>query len=196
MKMLRFFLTCTLLALAGNVHADELVIPAVSIEPGSSCEVAVELVNPERAYIMTEFFLSLPEGVSIAKDGDDELLCEPNSDRFDRTHQLVAEQGSDGSYHFLIYSSRNKALKGSSGTLFTMTLQATADLAQGEYEGRIFGQIFSDENKTEYNPADVTFNLNVGSSGDFTLTLVKGWNWVSSYLQEPLPLDQLKEKIG
>ena len=29
-----------------------------------------------------------------------------------------------------------------------------------------------------------------------TLTLVKGWNWVSSYLQEPLPLEQLKEKCS
>lgn len=193
MKNVRFFLIGTLLALAGNVLADELVVPAVSMEPGESTEVAVELLNPDRAYIMTEFYLSLPQGVSIAEDEDGELLCEPNGARFDRTHQLVVEQGSDGQYHFLIYSSRNKALKGTDGTLFTMTLQAAAGMAQGRYEGRIFSQIFSDENKTEHNPADVTFTVSVGQTGGLSLHLTEGWNWVSSPLREPLALDELKQ---
>ena len=174
MKNVRFFLIGTLLALAGNVLADELVVPAVSMEPGESTEVAVELLNPDRAYIMTEFYLSLPQGVTIAEDEDGELLCEPNGARFDRTHQLVVEQGTDG-------------------TLFTMTLQAAAGMAQGRYEGRIFSQIFSDENKTEHNPADVTFTVSVGQTGGLSLHLTEGWNWVSSPLREALALDGLKQ---
>lgn len=194
MKKLRFFLIGTLLALAGNVLADELRVPAASVKPGESSEVAVELLNPDHTYIMTEFYMSLPEGVSIAVDDDGELLCEPNSARFDRTHQLVVELGGDGKYHFLIYSSKNKALKGTEGALLTMTLLARADATPGQYEGRIVGQVFSDENKNEHNPADVTFTVTIGGStlAAPTLTLKQGWNWVSSPTARPLPLDELK----
>jgi len=161
MKTLRNIALCALLAVAGNALADELRIQPITIQPEGQTDVAVELENPDRAYIMTEFYMSLPTGVSIAKDEDGELLCEPNSERFDRTHSLVVEQGSDGTYHFLIYSSKNKPLKGSSGGLLTMTLKADANATPGQYEGRIFGQVFSDEDRTEYNPANVTFAVTV-----------------------------------
>lgn len=193
MRIVKIISICALLAMAGNALADELRVEPVAINPGEQVVIDVKLLNPNRAYIMAEFYLSLPQGVTIAQDEDGELLCEPNGARFDRTHQLVVEQGTDGQYHFLIYSNRNKALKGTEGTLFTMTLQAAAGMAQGRYEGRIFSQIFSDENKTEHNPADVTFTVSVGQAGGLTLHLTEGWNWVSSPLREPLALDGLKQ---
>ena len=164
MKKLRNFLLCVLLAVAGNALADELRVQPVNFSPGEQTEVAVELENKECEYIMTEFFLQLPEGISIAKDEDGELLYEPNSMRFDRTHTLLVELGDDGAYHFLIYSSRNKALKGNSGALFTMTLQADASIVPGQYRGRFYGQVFSDVNKQEYNPDDVSFTITVNSA--------------------------------
>jgi hypothetical protein len=161
MRTLSYLFLCVLLAIAGSTFADNLIVQPIAVEIGEQADVAIELENPDRAYIMTEFYLSLPQGISIAKDEEGELLYVGNSARFDRTHSLVVEQGGDGKYHFLIYSSKNKPLKGNSGALLTMTLQADANVAPGQYEGRIFSQVFSDENKKEYNPVDVTFAITV-----------------------------------
>ena len=195
-----FTLTFALLATASNAFADQLHVSDVNITPGETKEVAVELQNPVHSYIMLEFWMSLPDGVAIADDEYGDPACTPNDSRFARSHQLVVSREADNNYHFLIYSSRNETLKGSSGQLFTMTIQAAANCASGTGQGRIYSQLMADADKTEHHPADVTFGVTISdtsvNSTTQTLTLVKGWNWVSSPLQEPLPLEQLKENCS
>lgn len=201
MTLTRFFtLTIALLATAGNALADQLHVSDVSIAPGEAKEVAIALQNPDHSYIMLEFWMSLPDGVVIADDEYGDPACTLNESRFVRSHQMVVNRGEGNNYHFLIYSSRNDVLKGSSGPLFTMTLQALADCTAGTGQGRIYSQLMADGDKTEYHPADVTFGVTISGTPvsviTQTLTLAKGWNWVSSPLQEPLPLEQLKEKCS
>ena len=81
MKKVKFIFIMLLLALAGNMHGEELVIQDFTIKPGETQEVSIELNNPEMTLIGMEFYISLPEGVSIAKDEDDEFLVELNSSR-------------------------------------------------------------------------------------------------------------------
>ena len=140
MKQLKIFMIIALLIMVGNTYGDNLKLTDFTINPGETLDIAVELDNPDNQYIMTEFWMSLPEGVSIAKDDDGELLYE-EGDRFDRTHSLTISEDEGNTYHFLIYSSKNKALKGSSGALFTLTLKAAPKATKGKYQGKIFGQI-------------------------------------------------------
>ncbi len=79
-------------------------------------------------------------------------------------YDAIKSAGSGGSNHVVIkiYSTKNRPFKGDSGSLFTMTLQATTDASLGEYTGRIFGQIFADPSKVEHNPAEVPFKVTIG----------------------------------
>ena len=151
-----------LLTLVGNAYGDNLKIADFSINPGETYDLSVELENPDYQYIMTEFWMSLPDGVSIAKDSYGDFVYEEGN-RFDRTHVLTISKENEGNvYHFLIYSSRNKPFTGNSGELFKVTLEAASDATTGTSQGRAYGQVFSDIDKQEHNPADVTFRVTVG----------------------------------
>ena len=175
MKQIKLFILTALLTIVGNAYADGLKVAEFTINPGESFNLSIELDNPDRQYIMTEFWMSLPEGVSLVDDGYGDFMYE-ESMRFDRTHTLTISKESDGNiYHFLIYSSKNKPLNGNSGELFLLPLKAAADAQTGSYQGRIFGQIFSDVDKVEHNPADVLFNVTIGKVKEsFTVEIVSG----------------------
>ena len=160
-----------LLALAGNINADELKIDDIILSPGQQTEVAVELDNPDNQYIMLEFYIQLPEGVSVATDEDGYLMYELNSGRTTRSHNLEMEEQSGGNYHVLLYSSRNEALKGTSGAVFTMTVQADASISSGRYTGKLMNQITSDANKTEIDFPDKTFNVAIVSEAQDYLSI-------------------------
>lgn len=162
MKMLRVLFIIALLAFAGNgFSADELHVADLKIAPGETKTILVELNNPDDTYIMLDFWMQLPEGISIGKDEEGELLVVQNSERFTKTHILeVAEQGNN-CYKVLIYSSRNAAIKGNSGELFSMTVTASPGSTNGNYQGRIYSQVFSNEDRQEYNPSDLTFNITI-----------------------------------
>ena len=161
---IRLLLLLMLSAFAGNIKADELLIQDFELEPGQQKEVSVELNNSESQYIMLDFYIQLPSGVSIAKDGDGYLMYELNSSRTLRSHNLEIEQQSNGNYHVLLYSSRNEALNGTSGAVFTMTVEADASATPGDYTGKLFNQITSDINKQEIDFPERTFNVTISGN--------------------------------
>ena len=163
MNTLKTIIISALLAVAGNaLAADGLHVAAFTITPGETMTVPVELQNPDDSYIMLEFWMQLPEGVSIDADADGFLLVTKNSERLTQNHPLEIEAKGNNSYKVLIYSTRNAAIKGNSGAIFTMQLTAAADAAVGSYEGRFFSQVFSNADKQEYDPAESTFSVTIG----------------------------------
>lgn len=164
MKALKSYLIIVLLAMAGSTMADELHVVDFTMEAGETKVVSVELNNPDESYIMLEFVLTLPEGIMIARDEDDELQVVPNGNRFTRTHVLEAENLGDGKYKFLIYSTRNAALAGNEGELFTMTLTAGEGMESGTYQGRFSNQVFANVNKEQINPEESLFEIDIINS--------------------------------
>lgn len=162
MRTVKTYLIMVLLVIAGCTFADELNVANFTIQPGELKAVAVELNNSDRAYTLLEFTLTLPEGVSIAADGDGELLVVPNNARLKDSHMLDVAEIGDGTYKFLLYSSSNEVLTGNSGTILTMTLTASADAPIGNKEGVFSDQLFVDANKEGYEPADKAFNIRIG----------------------------------
>lgn len=163
MNTLKTIIISALLAVAGNaLAADGLHVAAFTIAPGETMTVPVELQNPDDSYIMLEFWMQLPEGVSIDADADGLLLVTKNSERLTQNHPLEIEAKGNNSYKVLIYSTRNAAIKGNSGAIFTMQLTAAEDAAVGNYEGRFYSQVFSNADKQEYDPAESTFSVTIG----------------------------------
>ena len=163
MKRIKLFLSMALLTIVGNAFADNLVVEDFTVAPGTSKTISIELVNPNSEYIMVEFWLSLPEGVSIPMDDDGFYMAEGNSSRFTRTHTLEVNK-QDGFYHFLAFSSRNVAFMGKSGEFISVTLEAASNAQAGTYTAKIFNQLYNDPDKKEITPEDVTFNITIGNS--------------------------------
>ena len=177
MKRFRLYIIMVLLAIAGNTLADELYVETFSIAPGETKTISVELNNPEVTYTLLEFSLSLPEGISIAKDENGDWLVQENDTRFTNSHQLEVELQNDGSYKFLIYSNLNTVLNGNSGEIFSITLTVSDSAEKGTYLGRFYDQFFVDPDEQEYDPEDVSFEIRIGSAlpgdvnGDETVTI-------------------------
>lgn len=161
MKLYRTLFLWACLAIAGHAMADELNVADLTINPGESKTVAVELTNPDHAYILLEFTLKLPEGVGIAKTADDKWDVVLNTDRFS-AHELQVEQLAGGDYKFLIFSMPNTVVNGTSGEILTMTLTAQADAPRGNAQGLFYEQLFADADEAGYTPADKAFNIRVG----------------------------------
>ena len=131
-----------------------------SIHQGEKETMSIHLDNKE-GVIMAEFYMQLPEGISIATDEDGYYDATLNADRSDRTHQLEVEKGSDGLYHFLAYSSKNKAFTGNEGELITVTLDCEQTVEAGIYQGMLTNILLSDADKQAIDLPNHTFDIEV-----------------------------------
>ena len=163
MKTARIKMAVVWLVFASQTMADNFTIANVSIQPGETKTISVELNNAENEnFIAFEFYLSLPEGVSVLEDEDGYLLAELNSSRCTEDHELMASKLKDGTYRFLCFSLSNASLNGTSGEILTITITAseTAEVRVGK--GTLLGQILSISLDEGRNLNDTSFNVCIG----------------------------------
>ena len=132
---------------------------APTILTGKTAPLSLSLAN-EDDIIMTEFYMQLPEGITIEEDEDGYPKVTLNSER-SNNHSLEVSRNSEGLYHFLVFSSRNYALKGHEGELFSMNLVCAEGVAAGTYQATVKNILLSDPNKNEITPSDFTFDVTV-----------------------------------
>ena len=137
MKTASLLLTSALLAWAGNAFADELRVNDFTISLGETKNISVELTATDKSYIAFEFYMTLPEGISITLDKDGYPDVTLNSAR-SSGHSLEVAKNADGSYHFLCYSSKNKAFVGTNGEILSMTVKADETAKEGTLQGSVF----------------------------------------------------------
>jgi len=151
-----------LLAISGNTSADELKIGNITIAPGEGKTLSVELIN-QTTMIAFEFWMQLPDGISIAKDEDGDYAITKSSTRLSK-HDVIVSLDSDGRYHFLCYSSSNKTIKENTGELLSIKVQCNEDATTGTFPAIIENIIFSDDNKQRVDFADCSFNVTISST--------------------------------
>ena len=105
-----------------------------------------------------QFDLYLPEGVTIAKDGDNEYMVELTS-RAAKSHSISAQTRPDGAIRMVCTSLSGASFKGNEGTIVNVTLSVAPDMTAGNYEIKIKNIELSDG--TPYNPADIKATLTV-----------------------------------
>ena len=162
MNTVRKLITAAWLVLASHAMADDFTITDLSIMPGETKTISVELNNADNEYIAFEFYMSLPEGVSIMED-EGYLLAELNSSRCPEEFNLVAAKLEDGSYRFLCYSIPFTPISDTSGEILTMTVTASETAEPSVGRGVLFSQVLSDPNKVEWQLEDFTFKICVGN---------------------------------
>ena len=105
-----------------------------------------------------QFDLYLPEGVTVAKDGDNEYMVELTS-RAAKSHSISAQTRPDGAIRMVCTSMSGATFKGNEGTIVNVTLDVAPSMADGDYDIEVKNIELSDG--TPYTPADIKATLTV-----------------------------------
>ena len=130
-----------------------------TIRPGAKKTIALKLDN-ENTFVAGEFRLQLPEGLSIETDMDGSLVANLVSGRINKHTLMVTDEGN-GLYHFLFYSSQNRALVGNSGDFITLSVVADEGLEEGDYAAELKNVLFSTEEENRIDFPNITFSITV-----------------------------------
>ena len=128
-----------------------------SMLTGKDASISLNLTNEDQI-IMTEFYLKLPEGISIANDEDGYPDVTINSQRNNK-HSVEVVLGNDGFYHFMCYSAKNNALKGNDGELFHLNLVVDENMAPGTYQAVIQNILMVNVDRKNLTQIDYTFDI-------------------------------------
>ena len=137
------------------LYADE----ALSVVPEGLVTLKLNLKN-EASVNMTDFYLQLPEGITIVDNASGKPDVTLNSSR-SNGHVVTSQRNADGIYHIVCYSSKNGAFKDSDGLLFNIKLQCAAGTAAGSYTAVLKNILMSDVNKKEITQPDYTIDVEV-----------------------------------
>ena len=150
---------CVKLSRIGEAnHINSLEACKASITKGKQAALSLNLSN-EDELIAFEFDLQLPDGITIAKDEDNDPIATLSSRC--RDHSLGVSDQGNGLYHFLCYSNSNKVISGNEGELLTIELLCDGNIAVGTYQAMVKNIIFSDVDKNKITQSDYTFDLEV-----------------------------------
>ena len=105
-----------------------------------------------------QFDLYLPDGVTIAKDEDNEYIIDL-SDRATKSHSISFSQQADGAMRLICTSMSSTAFKGNSGSIVNITLDVAPEMSKGDYIIKVRDIELSDG--TPYNPLDIKATLTV-----------------------------------
>ena len=134
--------------------AAHLSIEPFSIKAGETKEMFVDLTNPEDEITLVQFDLRLPNGLTLKQTGG-----EYDIDMCDRTtwrrHSLDAN-ATDGIIRFLLASSSNTVISGTSGAIIKMTLTAGSNYSGDEIWLENILLVTPDEKEIKPEPASTS----------------------------------------
>ena len=108
----------------------KLSIESFTIAKGGEAEMLIDVVNPDNEVTLVQFDLKLPAGLSIKKTDSDYDIDIAGRTTW-KKHSLDANALTDGSIRFLLASSSNAVLSGTSGAAVKVTLTASSSFGGG-----------------------------------------------------------------
>ncbi len=132
-----------------------LSIEPFDIQAGEEKEMLIDLSNPNDELTLVQFDLHLPEGLSIKKSGADLDIDMGNRTSW-RKHTLDANE-TDGGYRFLLYSSSNTVIEGTSGAIIKVNVIADASFKGGKIVIDNTLLVSPDEKETKPEAYEYTF---------------------------------------
>lgn len=148
----------------GGGGTARLSIEPFNIKAGETATMLIDLINPDDEITALDFFLQLPEGLSIAMENG-----EPAVDIAGRTtwkkHTLTVNT-TDG--HIMLYSATNTTVSGTSGALISVKLQASSTFAGGNIV--LKNQTLNTPVPVVSKPADYVYTVEGGAVESPVLT--------------------------
>jgi hypothetical protein len=163
MKKIKLFAAVVAAMIYGNVSAQTITASDVEIEAGGTADVTFTITSETKA-ALAEFELTLPTGISIVFDEDeDDYVYELGSAMTVKTHSATIKQKESGAYYVLVMNTSGKEFKAESGDYLTVTLKASDDAATGEAKMEKILLVALDESKMN-TVTEATFAVTVGGA--------------------------------
>ena len=146
-KIVLLWILSMLLPLSEAAATASLSIENFEISGGESKEMIIDLDNPTTDITLVQFDLRLPSGLTLKQTNgeyDFDIAGRTNW----RKHSLDANAQNDGSIRFLLASSSNAVLSGTSGAIISMTLMADVNFAGGDIRLENILMVSPDEQET------------------------------------------------
>ena len=159
-KQLVFAIVAVAMLLPMKALSATLTIEDFTIKPGETKEMLVDVNNADMQVTMVEFFMHLPNGLSVATE-DGELAVDIAGRTTWKKHSLEAQLNS-GVLHLCLYSGSNATLSGTSGAVISVKLTAASSFTGGNIT--LKQQVLTAPDETESKPADYNYNVTTGGS--------------------------------
>lgn len=172
----------------------EIYIDDMTAAQGSPLIFPIKLKNTTdiTAFQLT---LTLPAGVTFAKDKNDEYLIKL-SDRASKSHSIKCALQADGSMMIMALSMQNAFFSGSEGDLIYVTVNVADDKATGDYTILMDNVILTEKDKSNTSIAhefpQLTSKLTIreytpgDSNGDGQITILDAVNVLEYMLDKDL----------
>lgn len=139
-----------------------LTIADTEVLKGRQIILPVMMNNTENITAI-QFDLTLPAGVSIAKNAQGKYIVEKTGRCADHTLN-VSKPGDANVYKVLLYITPVENIAGSEGAVLNVTLETSESMTEGDYEVTISNINLTTPDETKITPADVTCKLTVNNS--------------------------------
>ncbi len=117
------------------------------------------------------FDLVLPEGITVALDGNGDPKAELSTERtnLSNTNHFDADFKLDGSLNIQAYSSKGRTISGNDGEVALITIQISGDMALGTYPIQLKNIAISDANSVTYTVDLVETSIEIVNGGSQTI---------------------------
>ena len=150
----------------------KLTVDDFTIKAGETKTLTVNLENPDMTVTLVQFDLELSEGLSVAKDEDEEYLMDIVTSPSRTTLKKHSLDYNDKNGRVLLSSSSNKTLSGTSGAIITIDITAAPTFETGTITLKNIEIVSPDntaENPVFSKPDNVV--ITIGTSGITSMTM-------------------------
>lgn len=123
-----------------------------TISAGETKTLAVDLINPDYEVTALQFDITLPEGLSIPYDEEEEEYKAEKTSRCTAKHSLSSNRLSNGNIRFTLKHEKNKLISGTEGAVINITIVASSNFQSGTIH--FSNIVLSNPDETQVLPAD------------------------------------------
>lgn len=164
---LRYLLICILMLLGcvGSQAADQnfLVVPTQYGTPGRQMVLEVKMTNAIGIYGY-QFDIRLPQGITIAKDEDDEFIADGGTRS--TSHMINISAGANNTYRVTAVNFNGKTFAEREGSVCRITLNVAASVGIMAYPLSITDIEMTSVGNQVFRPANANFKLVITPKGD------------------------------
>ena len=165
MKQIKYFIIAVAALFSGSAMAQKVVCPDVTIDKGDKAELVFSIESDQES-TLAEFFLTMPEGISIEKNSKGRYLF-TKGDMPTEDHTVTVTDKKNGDVYVLLKNEYGDNFESTSGTLITLPIVADETAVSGPNVIKVSGVNITNLEPKQIN-TETEFDITVIVSGDPT----------------------------
>ena len=171
MKKIKFLLVAVAALISGTAMAQKVVCPDVTIDKGDKAELVFSIESDQES-TLAEFFLTMPEGISIEKNSKGRYLF-TKGDMPTEDHTVTVTDKKNGDVYVLLKNEYGDNFESTSGTLITLPIVADETAVSGPNVIKVTGVNITNLDPKQIN-TETEFDITVTVSGATGISEVNG----------------------